>query len=215
MLSKDYILGFVEGEGCFSIAIGRNIDRRFKLKSKPNKIKNPYLFSIRPIFRITNCEANRQVLEEIKETLNFGNIYAQTRGDASTQNVTYFYTRNFAECLKARDYFKDLVFRTTKGKDFDLWSKGLELMEQKKHLTKEGILEICQLRDQMNFRKTKNKWTTEEVRKILEEKPIHQTAYFNQNQEKLVHNPNEGAFNLEGWLAPQRGNNKPSRFVAP
>lgn len=35
MLSKDYILGFVEGEGCFNIAINIYIDR----KPRKNKIK--------------------------------------------------------------------------------------------------------------------------------------------------------------------------------
>ena len=38
---------------------------------------------------------------------------------------------------------------------------------KKKHLTKEGILEICDIRDGMNYRKMKCKWTKEEIIKVL------------------------------------------------
>jgi biotin synthase-like enzyme len=65
----------------------------------------------------------------------------------------------------------------------------------------------------MNFRKSKNKWTTEEVRKILEEKPIHQTGFFDANQQQLLHNNNGVKIDLDGWLALKQGNNKPSRFT--
>jgi hypothetical protein len=205
MLSKDYILGFVEGEGCFSIAISKNIDRKPRANpAKRNEIKNPHLFIVKPSFRVTNCEANRAVLDEIRETLGFGSVYVQKRADSKIQNLAHFYTKSFTECLRARDFFKELSFRTKKGEDFAIWCKCLEIMEQKRHHAKEGILEICALRDQMNFRKTKKKWSKEEIGKILEEKPIHQTAHFDQNQARLIHNN----FDIGSWLELKKGNNK-------
>ena len=216
MLSKDYILGFVEGEGCFSIAISRNIDRKpRKNVGKQNKIKNPFLIRVSPSFRVTNIEANRRVLEEIKDALGVGSIYCQDRGKLSLtqQKVAYFYTRSFDDCLKVRDYFKELSFVTKKGQDFILWSKCLELIVQGKHRTNEGILEICALRDQMNYRPTKNKWTIEEVRKVLEEKPLHFSAHFDPNQQQLIHNKSNPDFNQKEWLAPKQGNSKPTHFA--
>jgi len=211
MLSNDYILGFVEGEGCFSITIGKNICRAPRMNpGKRLNIKNPYLFTVKPSFRITNCEANRAVLDEIKETLGVGNVYVQKNADSRKQNAAHFYTKSFAECLKVRDIFKELSFRTKKGEDFAIWCKCLEIMEKKEHLSKEGLLRICELRDQMNFRKTKNKWNKEEIEKILEEKPIHHTAHFDPDKQELIHN---SKVDLSDWLAPRRGNNKPNRFI--
>ncbi|MFA5358153.1 MAG: LAGLIDADG family homing endonuclease [archaeon] len=213
MLSKDYILGFVEGEGCFSVALSKNIDRKPRIGKWKCDKKNPYLFAVKPSFRVTNCEANKQVLEEIKEVLGFGSIYIQKRGNDRIQNAAQFYTKSFSECLKAREFFKTLTFNTTKGEDFKLWCKCLEIMEQSKHLEKEGLLEICRIRDQMNFRKTKCKWTTEEVERILNEKPLHFTAHFDENQQDLLHNQSGDKFDLNEWLAARQGNRKQNQFV--
>lgn len=211
MLSTDYILGFVEGEGCFSILFQKIIDRKPRLGKWRAKKKNPYLFRLSPTFRVTNVEANLPVLEEIKASIGAGSIYCQKRNSDRNSNVSYF-TKGLAEALKVRGYFSTLTFKTTKGKDFALWCKCLELFEQKKHLSKEGILEICQLRDQMNFRKTKNKWTTEKVKRIFEEKPVHITAHIDLDQQQLIHNSSSAS---DSWLCLKQGNSMPNRFVKP
>jgi hypothetical protein len=84
----------------------------------------------------------------------------------------------------------------------------LDLIESKRHTSKEGLLELCQLRDQMNYRKVKNKWTTEEIKKVLEENPTHIEAHFDPNQAQLIHN--ERAQN-SSWLERKQGNNRPSQ----
>lgn len=212
MLSKDYILGFIEGEGCFSILIQKTIDRKPRLGIWKAKKKNPYLFRISLTFRIANSAINLPLLEEIKSTLGFGSIYIQKRNENNKRasNVAYFYTKSVLDAQKAREFFSTLTFRSTKGKDFATWCKVLELIEQKKHLSKEGILEICTLRDQMNFRPTKNKWNTEEVRKVFEENPEHITAHVDPNQSHLLHNNNSHSSN---WLEKKQGNSKPNAFT--
>lgn len=135
-------------------------------------------------------EANLPLMEEIKASIGCGSIYIQRRDLKSDRmsSICYYYTKSFAEALAVKTYFEDLSFKTTKGKDFALWCKCIELISQGKNKTKEGILEICALRDQMNFRKTKNKWTIDEVRKVLEEKPTHILAHIDSNQQQLIHN---------------------------
>ena len=208
MLSKDYILGFVEGEGCFCIALGKYIDRRSRKTSKRSNIKNPYLFRIHPTFRISMCAADRPVLEEIKETLGVGAIYTPKSKDEFKQESVQFYTKSLADCLKVRGFFKDMDFQTKKGKDFGLWCRALDIIEKNEHLTKEGILKICEIRDQINFLKRKNKWDTQTVKRILEEKPIHQTAHFDSNQTSFLHND---SFDQKAFLEKGQGNNKLSK----
>ncbi|MBT4870560.1 MAG: hypothetical protein HON47_03235 [Candidatus Diapherotrites archaeon] len=208
MLSKDYILGFVEGEGCFCIALGKYIDRRPRKLGRRSNIKNPYLFRVHPTFRISMCGADRGVLEKIKETLGVGAIYTRKIKNEFAQEGVQFYTKSLADCLKVRDFFKDMDFQTKKGKDFGLWCSALDIIEKNEHLTKEGILSICEIRDQINFLKRKNKWDTKTVKRILEAKPIHQTAHFDPNQTSFLHND---SFDQKEFLRKNQGNNKTSK----
>ncbi|MCX6801110.1 MAG: LAGLIDADG family homing endonuclease [Candidatus Diapherotrites archaeon] len=213
MLSKDYILGFVEGEGCFSIGIGRYIDRKpRKNPGKRNNIKKPHIFQVKPMFVITNVESSKPLFDEICSLLGVGRIYLAKRNskNPAEQNAIQYRVQALNECLIIRDFFKELSFKTQKGEDFKLWSECLKIIESGRHLEKEGILEICRLRDKMNFRNTKSKWNIREIESLLNEKPLHQTAHFDQNQQQLLHN---NSFNVSEWLAPKPGNNKQSRFV--
>ena len=212
MLSNDYILGFVEGEGCFSIAISKNIDRRPRMApGRRSNIKFPHLFQLKPSFIVTNAAVNKNLLEEIRTCVGAGNIYsAQRQHGNREQDIFQLRAQGIKDCLTIKNYFKDLVFQTTKVKDFILWCECLDLIEKKEHLTREGLLKICELRDRMNFRKTKNKWNKEEIEKILNEKPLHLTAHFDPNQAQLIHNKDNG---LSEWLKAKQGNNKPNRFI--
>ena len=206
-------MGLVEGEGCFSIGIQKYIDRRPRKTGKRSNIKRPYLFRVIPNFRVTICKADSQILEEVKETFGFGQIYTQKRAAKSKteQDVCQYYVQSVADCQKTRDFFQRQRFYTRKGEDFQLWCKCLEIIEKKEHLTRTGLLEICRIRDQMNFRKTKNKWTVEEIETILNAKPIHQTAHFDEKQASLIHN---SKVDLHKWLSHNQGNSKKSRFTA-
>jgi hypothetical protein len=216
MISEERIMGFVEGEGCFSITIQRVIDRRPRKRDKPSNIKRPYLFTIKPTFRMTISARDRQILEEARETLGFGQIYVQERSqkDPKCKDVAHYYAQGLKECLAAKDFFQRQTFYTKKGKDFELWCKALEIIKSGSHLEKAGILEICGIRDKMNKRASKGKWSAEAVEKILDAKPIHQTAHFDEKQEKLLHNEN---FDLQAWLKRKQGNSmkgKPELEVA-
>jgi hypothetical protein len=149
---------------------------------------------------------NLKVLEEIKESLGFGQIYQQNRKTPFAKPAAYFYTNSVLEAQNAREYFKNADFKTTKGKDFTLWCKGLELIEANKHLSKEGILELCKIRDQMNDRLAKKKWTQQDVLRVYSEKPTHIVAHFDSSQQGLANEKDSTE-----WLEKKQGNFKPQR----
>jgi hypothetical protein len=171
MLSKDYILGLVEGEGCFNIGIGL-----YKVKSRQNVgktfIKQPYIFSVKPSFHIAMANKDRAVLEAVKATIGLGKIYIQTRSKKSSKksDIGHYYVNGIENCLKLADFFKDLEFQTTKGEDFMLWNNCLKMLQKGLHKTKEGIIEIARLRDCMNNTTQATKHSPEELGKIFEEK---------------------------------------------
>ena len=175
MLSKDYILGFVEGEGCFNIGVMLYTDAKPRKGTKRNKISKPaFPFRLKPSFRVVCVNRDRKVLEGIKETLGVGGIYLNNRKNPLHQTVAHYYVQSFADLLKVRDFFKDCEFQTVKGESFKNWCKCLEIMQTNRQFTKEGFLEICKLREQMNIRESKNTmWRTEEVIKVLKNPGDH------------------------------------------
>lgn len=48
-----------------------------------------------------------------------------------------------------------------------------------------------------------------DIKRILDEEPIHQTAHFNPEQHELIHNNN---FDLEEFLEKKQGNNKRAKI---
>jgi hypothetical protein len=213
MLSKDYILGLTEGEGCFNISIGKYIDRKPRITGRKNKIKSPYIFRIRPNFRITQViDDGLGVLEEIKETLGFGHFQIQKKSlsEYNSRDVAHYYVQSFEECLKIKEFFEGMKFHTSKGKSFEKWCQCLKLIQEKKHLTKEGILGICDIRDTMNYRKTKCKWTKKEIEKVFDTNPEHILMHHDPKQTSFLHNNN---FDQKAFLEMQQGNNKASRKV--
>ena len=72
-------MGFVEGEGCFNIAIQRELGKNRKT-GRTNKMKKPgFPFRVRASFRVVCVEADRHILDEIKGQFGVGQIYVQKR----------------------------------------------------------------------------------------------------------------------------------------
>ena len=213
MISEERIMGFVEGEGCFSIGIQKYIDRKPRKTSKRWGHTNAHLFRAAASFRIALTEEDRPVLEEIRKTLGIGQIYVQKSAlkNSRLHNSAHYYVESLKDCQTAKEFFQRQKFYTKKGKDFRLWCQVLELIQNKAYYKKEGLLEICRIRDQMNYLKTKNKRSTKEIEEILNQKPLHLMSHFDENQEKLIHNKN---FNQKAWLAPKQGNHIKGRAEA-
>lgn len=212
MLSDDYIMGFTEGEGCFSITIQKWIDRKPRQRLKKSKVKRPSLgFRVTPNFRITAVQDEEAVLRAIRERLGVGEIYVQDRGKKypNSRAASHYYVQTKADIDKVIDFFKDKKFYTSKGESFRLWLKCVEIMKSGRHLTKEGLLEICELRDRMNFRKYKNVRKTDEVRKLLELSLEHIETHAKQTT--FLHN--ESSPELQNWIKKRQGNHRPGNLT--
>jgi len=68
IISEERIMGFVEGEGCFSIGIQRCVDgrpRKRKWRKKRNNVKRPLVWKVCPSFRVVCVNQDRAILEAI------------------------------------------------------------------------------------------------------------------------------------------------------
>ncbi len=171
MLSRDYILGLVEGEGCFNIRIGL-YEPKCRASVGKTFIKHPYIFSAKPSFHIAMALKDRNVLDKVQATIGHGKIYVAERSKQGKgwSDIAHYYVMGIEGSLKVMNFFKDLQFETTKGEDFRLWCACIELLQKGLHGTKEGIIEIARLRDCMNNTKQVTKRSPEELGEVFEEK---------------------------------------------
>ncbi len=130
-LDASWISGFVDGEGCFHIAI--------------NKLEKMTLgWQVLPEFRVVQHERSEQVLHKIKSYFGFGSVRINN-GDRKE-----FRVRGLENLNRIIKFFNENPLHTIKKRNFEMFSEVIHMMNNKEHLTKEGLDKIANLVSRMN-----------------------------------------------------------------
>jgi hypothetical protein len=141
--TKGWVVGFTDGEGCFSVSIVRN---------KTSKIG----WQVMPEFVATQGEKSLDALKNLKQFFGCGNIFLNRRHDNHTENLYRFCIRSINDLQeKVIPFFKRYPLQTAKRKDFELFVQIMDLISERKHLTKNGAAQITAIASQMNAKKTR------------------------------------------------------------
>jgi len=134
-LNASWIVGFTDGEGCFHISI--------------NKLSGMSLgWQVLPEFRIVQHEKDEDVLHQIKNYFGFGSIEINNFDKNATRKG--FRVRGLENLNNIVKFFEENPLRTTKKKNFDIFREVIQMMNNKEHLTKEGLDKIAELISGMN-----------------------------------------------------------------
>ena len=129
-----WLLGFVEAEGCFSVMI----------KKSPT-IKTGFSVSLR--FQITQHYRDIVLMKNLINIWNCGNVVIKD----SKHSIVDFKINKFTVIHnEIIPFFQKYPIQGVKGLDYLDWCKVAELMQNKVHLTKEGIDEIKKIKSRMN-----------------------------------------------------------------
>lgn len=139
-----WIIGFVDGEGCFSVSI---------IKNSTTKLG----WQVFPEFVITQEKKSLYVLEEINKFFGCGRVFVN-RNDNPTDNhrePMYRYCVRSVKDLRniIIPFFKENELKTAKRDDFVKFIKIIDMMDEKYHLKKEGIKRIARIIETMNRKK--------------------------------------------------------------
>ncbi|PIW97075.1 hypothetical protein COZ82_01540 [Candidatus Kaiserbacteria bacterium CG_4_8_14_3_um_filter_38_9] len=143
VVTADYVVGITDGEGCFYVNL-----------SKSDAYKTGWRVQLH--FHLKLQAMDRELLEKVCNTLNCGKVYFQAE---QRQNHTQCYRYSVSAWRdiesKLIPFFKQHPLQTaSKSKSFALFCKIANLVQQDKHLTKEGIEQIRILKHGMNQRTT-------------------------------------------------------------
>lgn len=130
-LNPDWVVGFVDGEGCFFVGIQRNP-------------KTASGFQVIPEFRIIQHERDIAVLHALKRFFTFGTV-CRNHGDRWELRV-----RKLEHLRGIADFFLRHSLKTKKNVDFLKFRDVLLMMSRNEHLTPGGLRRIAKIASQMN-----------------------------------------------------------------
>ena len=133
-----WVVGFVDGEGCFSIAVVRNATCGLG-------------WQVQHEFSVTQSEPSRVALETLRGFFGCGTVIENRRHDNHRHRLLRFSVKRRSELVDVVvPFFEEHPLITTKAQDFELFRRALQLMEQRRHLTVDGLRDIALLTERMN-----------------------------------------------------------------
>jgi hypothetical protein len=148
-LTPDYLAGFIDGEGCFSVSV----------HPYPN-LRQPTRWLIAPCFQAYQHRDNVEILEAIQRFFGCGQIAAK---GPNSSVMTYSAYRRVHLVSVIIPFFERYPLVSRKRIDFAKFSEVVRLMQRKAHRTDEGFRRIVELAFSMNQHGKQRRYRIEEV----------------------------------------------------
>lgn len=161
-LDPNWIVGFTEGEGSFTISLPRSIVTRYK-----------YGIAVRPIFQIS--QDDEEIIERIHQFFGFGRV----KPHAGRKQHKIFFVDKLEDLFKIKKFFEEHPLQSKKKFDFLKWCTVLDMIKSGEHRAIEGIYKIAKIRDSMNTkRKGKSNPGYMNAEEILEFLLMHEASNY-------------------------------------
>jgi len=131
-LDAQWVVGFVDGEGCFHIGINKNAEMSIG-------------YQVLPEFTVVQHQRDVSVLYALKSFFSCG-VVRKNHGDRMAYRVRDM--KHLDQIVVP--FFMEHGLKTKKNIDFIKFRDVLLLMQSNKHLTLDGIEEIRSIKNQMN-----------------------------------------------------------------
>ena len=114
-----WIVGFVDGEGCFSVTI--------------QKATTATGWQVFPEFVVTQSGRSLQALHDLKEFFECGRVFINRRNDNHREQLYRFCVRSIVDLReKIIPFFQENQLRTAKREDFEKFTRVLGVDRRKK-----------------------------------------------------------------------------------
>src|SRR5215831_5833513 len=144
-----WILGFVDGEGCFSIGFVRQPDRTGRRGYKTG-------YQVSHEFAVTQGAKSIECLRELQEFFGVGQVLINQRYDNHTEHLYRYVVRRRTDLLgTVIPFFQQYSLRSSKRDDFSKFAQVVMMIASGHHLTREGLIEIAQIAETTNRKKSR------------------------------------------------------------
>jgi hypothetical protein len=119
---EGWVVGFVDGEGCFSCPLFRSPKMTLGRQ-------------VRPEFAVVQGASSRHVLEELVEFFGCGKVYLNRRRDNHREDLLRYCVQRIDDLRSTIvPYFMEHPLRTTKRDNFEKFATVIEMMGEGVHL---------------------------------------------------------------------------------
>lgn len=135
---EQWVVGFVDGEGCFSISVVKNAGCRLG-------------WQVQHEFSVSQAEPSRAILNELIEFFGCGAVIENNRYDNHHYRMLrYSVKRRYDLTERIIPFFEAQPLLTAKRADFEAFRTVTSMMMQGRHLTREGLAAIAEITQTMN-----------------------------------------------------------------
>jgi hypothetical protein len=108
-------------------------------------------WQVQPQFVVVQSASSREVLEDLARFFGCGRVYVNRRYDNHREDLFRYSVSRLSDL---RDvivpYFQRNPLRTSKRQNFEKFAEVVRLMDQGRHLTVPGLIEIAEIAETMN-----------------------------------------------------------------
>ena len=148
VLTPEYLAGFIDGEGCFSVTIHPHPSAKWG-------------WLIDPDFTINQHKKSREFLERIQKYFGCGKIYEKSPDKSNVLTYTIYSRRSIYE--KVIPFIDAHPLISNKRCDYEKFRIIIEALMDKKHHTLDGFQEIVKIAFSMNEQGRQRKYSLQDV----------------------------------------------------
>jgi LAGLIDADG endonuclease len=146
---RGWVIGFVDGEGCFSIGFVRQ-------PSRPGRRGYATGFQVSHEFAVTQGASGIECLRNLREFFDVGQVLVNTRYDNHREHLYRYVVRKRSELLETIiPFFRQHPMRSPKQQNFEKFVRCVELVAAGQHLSVDGLIEIAEIAETMNRKKSR------------------------------------------------------------
>ena len=147
---RGWVVGFVDGEGCFSIGFVRQQRRADRSGYRTG-------YQVTHEFVVTQGERSLTCLHDLREFFGVGQVIINNRYDNHREHLHRYVVRRRADLLETViPFFQRHPLRSSKREDFEKFVRCVELVAGGSHRASAGLIEIAEIAQTMNRRKPRH-----------------------------------------------------------
>jgi hypothetical protein len=149
LIRTGWVIGFVDGEGCFSIGFVRQPNRTSRKGYRTG-------YQVFHRFVVTQGVRSMSCLEELRQFFGVGRLYENRRHDNHREHLMQYHVTRRGDLLNVIiPFFQEHPLRSSKHKDFVAFTRCMEIVRTRQHLSPDGLIRIAELAETMNHQKSR------------------------------------------------------------
>jgi hypothetical protein len=150
LISIGWVIGFVDGEGCFSVSVIGQPDRINRKGYKTG-------YQLTHEFVVTQGARSVECLQDLRVFFGVGGVYRNVRHDNHREDLCTFNVSRRSDLLRVViPFFREYPLRTAKRGDFDKFAWCVEMIDGGRHLTHHGLADVLEVVQTMNRQKPRS-----------------------------------------------------------